>query len=423
MTMTVLTVLCHGTSNSTGDHTLVITKIRDLLLIADREKKRFRINEGAGSLRLIMKGVGTGPISGIAGGRGVDENVDRSVNWIREKLPHPSAADTVNLAGHSRGSITCYKIAHALNAQVPEVKVNVFAIDPVPGNTGNRITRNGTNYENILLRQNVWSGHSFLMLAESDHRLVFRPYIDALYGNGLPDHQFDTIPGTHGGINTLGGSEDEAAQLVLSRALSFLKANGSPLSDEADRYILNDGRRLELYVDLMIKIEKYRRDASYRLIDKHGVSPSAMGNIFTGGLRSDGHRVVNVNGSKADFAVGDTSAEADLGGLTKRKKFQGLAMREALDRMRTRTAERGQAYAAPEYRFFCNLEHEDLFRARHRELAEKIMELERPDPASDEVHRARIAKHFDKLHQHDMSPKEEQYLVSYLRMRGVTTIQ
>lgn len=43
------------------------------------------------------------------------------------------AVTTVNLIGWSRGGITCHMIANRLQAELPAVKVNIFALDPVPG--------------------------------------------------------------------------------------------------------------------------------------------------------------------------------------------------------------------------------------------------------------------------------------------------
>src|SRR5207344_1666419 len=121
------------------------------------------------------------------------------------------------------------------------VSVNIFAIDPVPGNTG---SMNKESYDRIALGNNV--DNSFLMLAESEHRQTFRPYIDALYSKGgNQKNQFDTMPGTHGGINELKGSEGEAAALVLSRALRFLRDNGTSFNGKEGKYILNDNTTMD----------------------------------------------------------------------------------------------------------------------------------------------------------------------------------
>jgi hypothetical protein len=86
-------------------------------------------------------------VAGVFWGAGVQANVDKAVKFATEAFRNASpeierignkiriSNTTVNLAGHSRGSITCYKIAHALR-KFPGIKINIFAIDPVPGNNG-----------------------------------------------------------------------------------------------------------------------------------------------------------------------------------------------------------------------------------------------------------------------------------------------
>ena len=85
----------------------------------------------------------TARLKGIAEGYGWGENVDHALeviqaiaagsnpDWTRS-VTTPSA---VNMAGWSRGAVTCHMLAHAL-AKHPFLKnipVNIFAFDPVPG--------------------------------------------------------------------------------------------------------------------------------------------------------------------------------------------------------------------------------------------------------------------------------------------------
>jgi hypothetical protein len=421
--MTVLTILNHGTDNSTDTQTsdgfvLVISKIASLL----GSPANFILNEGAGTQKLRDTGVVSPRPQGIFNGQGVEDNVRISVDWVKRRIqelrPSGLKVTAVNLAGHSRGSITCYKIANKLSVDLRthEIPINIFAIDPVPGNTGNFITRNGANYENIVLSGNVWRGNSFLMLAESEHRLVFRAYIDALYGARLPNHEFDTMPGTHGGINMLQGPEHEAADLVLSRALEFLKANGSPLKKEADAYILGAGRRHDLYLELMGRIKKYKAHASVNPAKKHSNSWEAVKNFAMSGLQVDKHRLVNVNHDKANFAVDPERNGPALQGAQKRKNFHGLTMNEAIDRMSG-----AQAHGTRAHRFFCNFDHEKIFGDLYPELAAYLSFLESETFSTSFSNPQRM----DVLHRIGseefarMRDTEQAYFMDYLEKRGV----
>lgn len=75
-------------------------------------------------------------------GISTQDNVVNTLQWLwmeyyRQDKP---TFKTVNLCGWSRGAVTCIMLAHAIEAagfrgKIPDLKVNVFAIDPVPGLT------------------------------------------------------------------------------------------------------------------------------------------------------------------------------------------------------------------------------------------------------------------------------------------------
>ncbi len=70
-------------------------------------------------------------------GYGTADNVIISLQWLWEKwYKHPFTA--INLCGWSRGGVTCLMLAHAIQeagfpSLNPNLKVNVFTFDPVPG--------------------------------------------------------------------------------------------------------------------------------------------------------------------------------------------------------------------------------------------------------------------------------------------------
>jgi hypothetical protein len=413
--MTVLTILNHGTANSTDRVAtsegcmLVISQIAELL--AGVEDKDWMLTEGAGTAKLRDTGVNSSAIAGIGGGKGVEDNVVRAVRWIKERRAQVGSDVTVNLAGHSRGSITCYKIARALcnDASTSRIPINIFAIDPVPGNTGDAFTKNGENYKNIILGGNVWRGNSYLLLAESEHRLVFRPYVDALYSVGMKDHKFDTIPGTHGGINMLDGGEHEAAAIVLSRALRFLQKNASPMKNTVDSYILDGRARLGKYAELMCRIKKYKRDASVNPL-KGGVG--GVVNFAMSGFQVERHRVANVHGKKNAFGP---ESLAEDNGKARRGDFHGLNLGKAIGQMSG-----SEAHATRPHRFFCNLDHQTLFAKTYATLYETVRTLERSGVGGVEKAkiRSRLLGECSAAY-NSMQGAEKVYFDRFLAKRGI----
>ncbi len=371
--MPVITILCHGTANSTnrstsGGSELVISKIATLL--AGTDGKNWILNEGAGTKELANQLGITGRLNrqasgvmGVAAGEGVEANVARSVSFV--KAWSNSAGELiVNLAGHSRGSITCYKIASALFEWNPLIHVNIFAIDPVPGNNG---VMNQGMYEHIAVRGNVQN--SFLMLAESEHRQNFRPYIDDIYSaeRSIKGHKFDMIPGTHGGINELTGSESEAAALVLSRALRFLRKRGSMFNSEVSRFILDDAATLRKYSKLMMRIKRYQAHASVNPF-KSGLT--GIVNLAMSSFNVDKHRIANVAGSKHTW--GTAGHEVTGAGTRGRTDHHGMGMNAALTRMGV-----DDPHAGRPNRFFANKEHQKLFAQQYPIFIREVLNLEK----------------------------------------------
>jgi hypothetical protein len=349
-------------------------------------------------------------IAGIGGGKGVEANVSRSLQWLKMRREELGGDIVVNLVGHSRGSITCYKIARALcnDQSTTLIPINIFAIDPVPGNTGHVFTGNGENYKNIILGGNVWRGNSFLLLAESEHRLVFRPYVDALYSVGLDNHKFDTIPGTHGGINMLDGAEHEAADIVLSRALGFLIENGSPMRDTVKTYILDGKEKLGKYAELMCRIKKYKRHASVNPLKGNIV------NFAMSGFQVERHRIANVQGNKGGFGPKSAIQDDDKAQQVRRKDFHGLNLSEAIG------LSGGEAHASLPHRFFCNLEHQNLFGVAYSTIYETVRTLERSGVGrekKDEIKRKLLGE-WNAAYTH-MQGAEKTYFDRFLEKRGI----
>jgi hypothetical protein len=341
--MPVLTILNHGTSNSSqGDKTIVISKLESLLGGKSGDGN-WMINQGAGSWQLSKDRFrshldlpGWQTVGGIFWGKGVDENVDKAVEWVRYKIfkasetAGSSAAGTyvVNLAGHSRGSITCFKIANKLHEHkvTKGCEVNIFAIDPVAGNLG---AINSGVYKDIVLQSNVRTAYMFV--AETERRTSFRPYIDKIFFAGLPDHRMDSIPGNHGGINELAGKRHESGDVVLHHAIQFLESHGTTFKDTDELKVRKKkpDDLLFLYARIMDNFMDYKDQGK---------------GWFPGGL-SKGGRVANVekgpgNGSKP---------------FLEKNKFEGGGKLGW-------SGGRGVMGRRPRpCRFFANMDHEYLF--------------------------------------------------------------
>lgn len=434
--MSALTILCHGTDNSrdtstSGGHKLVISKIAELLEGA--EGKDWLLLEGAGTEKLREQGVDSKWHAGVFWGAGVQANVDKAVKFATEEFRQASpeiesagnkiriSSTTVNLAGHSRGSITCYKIAHALR-KFPGIKINIFAIDPVPGNNG---SINKEMHEHIQLGDNV--NNSFLMLAESEHRLNFRPYVDALYCIGQPNHKFDTIPGTHGGINELAGDQHEAAYIVLSRALKFLKKNGSRFAPSlAEIHILEDKEVLRLYARMMMRIKEYKRFASVNPFKASSGKEALgmVGNLATSSLNVDKHRIANVAADKSTWGGAKPKGLVNVvkaqirEGLAKhtqpdagRSANHGLNLGEAVERM---TGDK--AHALRSNRFFANQQHEKLFGKTYPQISQEVKNLEEAGDFANVKAMEVALQHFSL---HSLSGAAKDYFLAFCRARFV----
>ena len=127
-------------------------------------------------------------IRGAVSGYGWEHNVDHTMavlNATRD-LPH-----TINMAGWSRGAITCFMIAHALyeNPRTTTIAVNIFALDPVPG------PGNFDDPEKVTLPANV---RNYAAIVQQDERRkIFKPVlIDEDIAPGIKN-RFYYMPGGH----------------------------------------------------------------------------------------------------------------------------------------------------------------------------------------------------------------------------------
>jgi hypothetical protein len=340
--MQVITILNHGTANdSTSGRNLVISRLEQWMVgVKGTGSTRWMINQGVGSLQNTAERqhslYGWDTLGGILWARGIDKNVDKSVAFAASWAKAYGAANlTVNLAGHSRGSITAFKIANELqrNPETNGCHTNIFAIDPVPGNLG---WVNNNAYKRIALEGNV--RNTFMILAESERRNCFRAYIDRVFLQDLPMHRMDTIPGNHGGINELDSAEHESADVVLDHAVKFLSAHGTEFNHSPNT-LKSDSQLLELYSEIMMKFQSYKDQGAKR--NNKG--------FLAMGWASSGDRQVQTLQEDRSLRLGRNIP------LLEKNKYRGREMKGL----------QGLVSQSAECRFFANSDHKSIFHRLH----------------------------------------------------------
>jgi hypothetical protein len=184
---------------------------------------------------------------GVALGYGWNENVDRAMKVIKWLLKEPFPPSKINMAGWSRGAVTCHKLAHALyeDNQTSHLLVNIFAVDPVPGpfNHGRvqkEIPPNVVRYTAIFM--------------EDEARWIMKPAaVRIAPENTTTRLKFLTMPGQH---NTGVYMTNEAGQIVAALAHKFLTKHGTTLRNPIEQ---TDLGFCELYAAMRLKLRTFRR--------------------------------------------------------------------------------------------------------------------------------------------------------------------
>lgn len=350
-TKKTITILNHGTMNSSGDD-LVISRLKSHMV--GLRGGTWMLNTGVGTFAQAMDRhylPGWNALGGTFWAKGINKNVDESVAFVKEHCKRNGAAMTqVNMAGHSRGSMTALKIAHALQKDddTKGCDVNLFLIDPVPGNLG---WVNSGMYKDIAISGNV--KNAYMILAESERRNAFRPYVDKAFLYDMPTHRMDTIPGNHGGINELeADGHHESADVVLHHAVKFLFEHGTDFNN-GGQALQSTGQLLELYATIMVTFQKYK---------KQGHASRNLEYSLFGGM-AKGDRKVQVQ--HRDKKVG----WANVPGLEK-NEFDGKAMKGMAQQVPS------LAGLSRESRFFANHDHKSLFRVGYPSASAFIEKLE-----------------------------------------------
>lgn len=166
----------------------------------------------------------------------------------------------INLAGWSRGAVTCLGIAYALadDADLRTCKVNLFLFDPVPGPEG-RLGLNSKNWAKELgtLRSNI-SDLSVVLMENEERDWMMAPLTQPFTDCGVamcgevPRSKISLypMPGVHSSSVESGGNYAESADIGAHLVSEFLIEHGSPIQRNK---LLNNLMLVETYARLKHK--------------------------------------------------------------------------------------------------------------------------------------------------------------------------
>ena len=193
----------------------------------------------------LKEGSAFAVIRGVVSGYGWEHNVDHTMAVLNATLDLPR---TINLVGWSRGAITCFMIAHALNEnpRTKPIAVNICAFDPVPG------PGNFHDPEKVTLPANV---KKYVAIVEQDERRkIFKPVlIDEDDAPGMKT-RFYYMPGGHG--TGVFRSKNEVGLIATFLVHRFLQKHGTRLNNPIG---LTKRDLCELYAKVRLNMAEYEK--------------------------------------------------------------------------------------------------------------------------------------------------------------------
>lgn len=185
-------------------------------------------------------------LKGVVSGDGWEHNVEHTMAVLNATVDLPAV---INMAGWSRGAITCFMIAHALydNPRTRPIEVNIFAFDPVPG------PGNFDDPNKVTLPPNVKRYSAIVQ--EDERRKIMRPaLITADEAPGVRA-RFYYMPGSH--CTPVFRTKNEVGLIAAYLAHKFLRKHGTRLSSAIE---LMPKDLCELYARIRIDIASYRNN-------------------------------------------------------------------------------------------------------------------------------------------------------------------
>lgn len=188
-------------------------------------------------------------IQGICTGLGWESNVVKTIHTLKGLSPK---ATTVNMVGWSRGAITCTMIAHAMK-EVPElapIKVNIFAIDPVPG------PGHWNDVDKVTIPDNVKNYTAVLM--EDEQRKIMKavPVVEVVDDEAELKRKVYPMPGGHStGVMR---KDNEVGTIVAFLAHKWLGKRGTTLKDPMTN-VIKPKELCELYAKVRLDLHEFRK--------------------------------------------------------------------------------------------------------------------------------------------------------------------
>lgn len=189
-------------------------------------------------------------------GDGTADNIIVALQWLiieHYNLPFSQ----VNLVGWSRGAVTCIQLAHSINEAFklrnPNLKVNVFAFDPVPGGVNDFNTKG----ECFASTGRIGSYNQLSSIINEYNSVLMENEGKPGFGCISPS-EFSTsnylevpLPGSHSDSVKFGKNENYAGQLALHLCHQFLKRNGTNLESYQ---IMTDQEVIETYSKMRLDV-------------------------------------------------------------------------------------------------------------------------------------------------------------------------
>lgn len=226
----------------------------------DVKEKLFRKKRGAGLLSAKYN---------QAYGLGSQDNVIVGIMWLWEEF-YKKKFKTINLVGWSRGGVTCIMLAHAIQAagftrEAGNLRVNIFAFDPVPGGKNDFATKGDfdstgrvgtpnelppcvTAYRSIV-HENIKKKMVLVIPKDKNFVCVVPKYTGS---NSLrKEQEIFPMPGGHADSCTVKGGLDMApmGRIGLHLAQQFLMEHGTKF---AASYTYPDSAVREIYADIRL---------------------------------------------------------------------------------------------------------------------------------------------------------------------------
>lgn len=207
-------------------------------------------------------------LEGALHGVGWADNVIMAIQWLWEQFyvgKSPSATSnlesfsTVNLVGWSRGAVTCIMLAHAIEEAgfkrlKPEMKVNVFAFDPVPGGWNDfkvKGTFDATGRVGSPNQLPEIVDHYQAVLMENESSGLFKCVSPAEFSSGYHNFVEYPLPGVHADCVRFLKADNPAGKIGIHLCQRFLIDCGTEGTFDK---VLSDNEVLENYARMRLQV-------------------------------------------------------------------------------------------------------------------------------------------------------------------------